>query len=229
MSGPPAHPHRYRDLAEFQGGEGEQRENEGKDPETDYDLGLAPAELLEVMMERRHLEDAFFAELVAADLEDDGDRFKDEDAADEGEQQFLADDDSDSADGAAKGQRADVAHEDFSRVGVVPEKADGRANHGSAEDGEFANHGHALEFKVVGEDNVAADVGEYSERTSGDDGAADGEAVEAVGEVDGVGGTHEHEDDEGHEGQEGKKAEMRNGREPVPLQVGAKGLDEGHR
>ena len=150
-------------------------------------------------------------------------RFKDEDAADEGQQQFLADDDGDGADGAAQGQRADVAHEDFGGVGVVPEKADGGADHGAAEDGEFADHGHALEFEVVGKDDVAADVGEDGERAGGDDGAADGEAVEAVGEVDGVGGAHQHEDDEGDKGQKGEEAEMRNGRGPVPEQVGAPG------
>ncbi len=114
------------------------------------------------------------------------------------------------ADGAAEGERADVAHEDFGGVGVIPEKADGGADHGAAEDGELADHGHALQLEVVGEDDVAADVGEHGERAGGDDGAADGEAVEAVGEVDGVGGAHEHEDDEGDEGQkdeQGRDAE----------------------
>ena len=153
----------------------------------------------------------FFAQLVAAHLEHDRDRLKDEDAADEGQQQLLADDDGHGADGAAQGERTHVAHEDLSGVGVVPEKADGSADHGSAEDGQFADLGHVLQFEVVGKDDVAADVGEHGQRGGGDDGAADGEAVEAVGEVDGVGGTHQHEDDEDDEGQEGQKAEMGNG------------------
>ena len=96
------------------------------------------------------------------------------------------DDDGDGADGAAQGERAHVAHEDFSRMRVVPEEADGGADHGSAEDGQFADERHALQFEVVGEDDVAADVGEHGERAGGDDGAADGEAVQAVGQVDGV-------------------------------------------
>ena len=183
-------------LAQFEGGEGKQRKHQGHDPEADDDFGLAPAELLEVVVQRGHLEDAFLAELVAAYLEHDGERFEDEDAADEGEQEFLADDDGDGADGAAEGERADIAHEDFGGVGVVPEKADGGADHGAAEDGELADDGHALQFEVVGEDDVAADVGEHGERAGRDDGAADGEAVEAVGEVDGVGGAHQNEDDE---------------------------------
>ena len=44
-----------------------------------------------------------------------------------------------------------------------------------------------LEFKVVGKDDVAADVCENGKRTGGDDGAADGEAVKTVSQVDGVG------------------------------------------
>jgi len=37
-------------LAEFQSREGEEGENEGHDPEPNDDLGLAPAELFEVVM-----------------------------------------------------------------------------------------------------------------------------------------------------------------------------------
>ena len=92
-------------------------------------------------------------------------------------------------------------------MGVVPEKADGRAHHGSAEDGELADQGHALQFEIVGEDDVAADVGEHGQRAGGDDGAADGEAVEAVGEVDGVGRAHQHEDDEDDEGHKGEQSQ----------------------
>ena len=64
---------------------------------------------------------------------------------------------------------------------------------------------HALQFEIVGKDDVAADVGEHGERAGGDDGAADGEAVEAVGEVDGVGGAHQHKDDEATKGTKASK------------------------
>ena len=89
------------------------------------------------------------------------------------------------------------------------------------------DQGHALQFEVVGEDDVAADIGEHGERAGGDDGAADGESVEAVGEVDGVRGAHQNEDDERDEGHKGQQAEMRQGAGPeVPLQVGMTGFDE---
>ena len=115
-----------------------------------------------------------------------------------------------------RAERAYVAHEDFSRVGVVPEKADGGADHGAAEDGELGDFGHVLEFEVVGKDDVAADIGEHGERAGGDDGAADGEAVKAVGQVDGVGGADEDKDDKDDKGQKGKEAQVGNGAGPMP-------------
>ena len=80
----------------------------------------------------------------------------------------------DGADGAAQGKRAYVAHEDLGGMGVIPEKADGRADHGPAKDGEFGHFRHVLQFEVVGKDHVAADIGEDGQRAGGDDGAADG-------------------------------------------------------
>ena len=45
-------------LTQFQGGECKQCKHQGADPEADDDFGLAPAKLLEVVVQRRHLEDA---------------------------------------------------------------------------------------------------------------------------------------------------------------------------
>ena len=58
------------------------------------------------------------------DLDDDGEGFGDEDAADEEEHEFLADDDGDVADEAAERERAGVAHEDLGGVAVEPEEAE---------------------------------------------------------------------------------------------------------
>ena len=174
-------------------------------------LDSLPAQLLEMMMQRRHLEDTLLvAQFVAAHLQHHRDRFEDEDAADERQQQFLADDDGDRADGAAQSQRADVAHEDLRRMGVVPEKSDGCAHHGAAEDGQLADHGHALQFKVVGKDHVAADIGEHGQRAGGDDGAADGQTVEAVGQVHRVRRADQHKDDPNDKGQKRQEAQVRN-------------------
>src|SRR5262249_57724616 len=46
------------------------RKHHRDDPETDHDLRLGPAELLEMMMDRRHLEYAFSGELEGSHLHD---------------------------------------------------------------------------------------------------------------------------------------------------------------
>src|SRR6185437_16633894 len=124
-----------------------------------------------MMVDGGHFEDALFAQLVAADLEDDGKRLNHEDAADKGQQQFLADDDGHGSDGSPEGERAYIAHEDFGGMGVIPEEADAGPHHRSAENGDLADHGHSLKFKVVGKDGMSADVGEDGEGSGGGEGA----------------------------------------------------------
>src|SRR6202043_2896964 len=109
----------------------------------------------------------------------------------------------------------------------VPEEADAGADNGAAEDGELADQGHALQLEVVGEDDVAADVGEHGERAGGDDGAADGQAVEAVGEVDGVAGAGDDDHHEEDEGQKVQPVHVGDDAEPVPGEVGTGALGEG--
>src|SRR5579862_8771946 len=135
------------------------------------------------MMEWGHFEDAFLAQLIRANLQNDGKRFNDKHTADERQQEFLLDHDGHGADCPAERQRPNIAHENFGWMGVVPKKPDRASDHGSAKDGQFANLRHTLEFEVGGKCRVAAYVGKNSERTRGNHGAADGEAVEAVGQV----------------------------------------------
>src|SRR3954467_11512052 len=56
--------------AQLQRGEAGERQHHRDDPEPDHDLRLGPAELLEMMMDRRHLEDALAGELERDDLHD---------------------------------------------------------------------------------------------------------------------------------------------------------------
>src|ERR1700761_6227762 len=71
--------------AQLQGGEAGERQHDGDDPEADHDLRLGPAQLLEMMMDRRHPEDALAGELEGGDLHDDRHRFQHEQAADHGQ------------------------------------------------------------------------------------------------------------------------------------------------
>src|ERR1700742_5158162 len=68
--------------AQLQGGEAGERQHHRDDPEADHDLRLGPAQLLEVMMDRRHAEDTLARELEGGDLHDHGDRFQHEQTAD---------------------------------------------------------------------------------------------------------------------------------------------------
>src|ERR1700744_3579360 len=68
--------------AQLQRGEAGERQHHRDDPEADHDLRLGPAELLEMMVYRRHLEDAFTGELERRHLHDHRDRLQPEKAAD---------------------------------------------------------------------------------------------------------------------------------------------------
>src|SRR5450631_2402720 len=55
-------------LSQFQGGQREQREDQRCDPEAHNHFRLRPAQQFEVMVNRRHLENAFLAQLVGTNL-----------------------------------------------------------------------------------------------------------------------------------------------------------------
>src|SRR5579859_4610774 len=56
-------------LPQFQSRQSKQRKNQGGDPEANNDFRFAPAEQLKMMVNRRHAEDAFTAQLERADLQ----------------------------------------------------------------------------------------------------------------------------------------------------------------
>ena len=134
-----------------------------------------------------------------------GQRLDDEYPANEGQQQLLLDDDRDRADGAAERERADIAHKNLRRMRVIPEKSDGRANHGTAEDGHLRDLWHLRELEVIGENGVPADIRQYGKGAGGDNGTADRQAIEAVCKVDGIAGTNDNESDKRDERQKGQR------------------------
>src|SRR6478609_9191083 len=115
-------------LGNLEQGEAEQGEHDGNDPEADDHLVFMPAEKLEMVVDRRHLEDPLFAELETAHLEDDGHRFHHEHAADDDEERLLLGADRGSSERAADGEGTGVAHEDLGRVAIGPEEAKTRAH-----------------------------------------------------------------------------------------------------
>src|SRR5262245_506455 len=75
MAPPPKSP-------QFQRRQSRQRQHDGDDPEPDHDLRLGPAELLEMMVDGRHQEDALAGHLEPRDLHDHRHRLQHEQAAD---------------------------------------------------------------------------------------------------------------------------------------------------
>ena len=87
--------------------------------------------------------------------------------------------------------------------------------------------GIVAKLKVVGEDGVAADVGQHRQRAGGDHGAADGQAVQTVGQVHRVAGADNHQAHEGDEGQERQRREVAM-MQAADDQVRAEVLEERH-
>ena len=136
-------------LAYLQGDDGQCSQDDGHNPEADGDLcfveecigacyldGAAGIHLLylcnrgtEVIMDGGALEEALlhpflFASLVVEALDDDREALYEEDAAEDGDEQLLADDDGAHGNDATDGEATRVAHEDLCGEGVVPEEAD---------------------------------------------------------------------------------------------------------
>src|SRR6266478_1318979 len=161
---------RSASLPQLQCRQRKQRKNQRGDPKPHDHFRFAPTEQFEMMMNGRHAEDALAAQFEGAHLQNHGKCFNNEDTADEKEQDFLLDDDRDGAQCSAQRQRANVAHEDFGRMRVVPEKSERCPDERAAK---------------------------YSELADGDDRAADRQAIKPVRQVHRVGRTH-NDDCRGH-------------------------------
>ena len=111
-------------LAELEGGEAEQHQDDGDDPEADNDLGLFPAAQLVVVMQRRHAEDPLaFGGFEITDLHHHGNGFCDEDTAHDEEHDFLTHDHGRRTECSTNRQRTHIAHEHLGRIRIEPEEA----------------------------------------------------------------------------------------------------------
>src|SRR5918993_681226 len=87
------------------------------DPEAQDDLRLRPRHELEMVVDRRHEEDALAERLEGEDLDQHAQRLDDEDAADEDQQDLGLRHHRESGDRAPESERSGVAHEDRRREG----------------------------------------------------------------------------------------------------------------
>ena len=104
-----------------------------KGENTRYDFRYTDKDGYEVMMQGRHLEQTHVLALVALDiphLHDDRQLLDQEDAAQHGNEPFLADKDGKHGDDASQAQATRIAHEHLGRIGVVPQETDGGPDKG---------------------------------------------------------------------------------------------------
>src|SRR5262249_11306993 len=78
-------PPRSSPSPQLQGRQAGESQHDRDDPEADHDLRLGPAELLEMVMQRRHLEHALAGEPERQHLHDHRHRLEHKQAADDGE------------------------------------------------------------------------------------------------------------------------------------------------
>ena len=125
-------------LPQLQCCQAEQGKDSGKNPKAHDDGVFLPAAQFEMMMDGRHREDAFARQLETEHLQNDGDGFDHEHAADDGEEQFLFAANRDYANQSADCERTRVAHENFRGVTVEPEEAQSRSDQRGTNHSEFA-------------------------------------------------------------------------------------------
>ena len=214
-----------RCLSYLERDDGERGEDDGDNPEADGDLGFveqsfgprhldgaAGVHLLhlgyrgaEVVVDGGALEEALLhalllAPLVVEALDDDREALDEEHAAEDGDEQLLADDDGADGDDAADGEAAGVAHEHLRGEGIVPQEADEGTHEGTEVDHQLFGAGDVHDVEVAGHGDVTGHIGQDAEHDADDGGVTGGHAVHAVVQVSAIGhgGNHEdsHEDEQ---------------------------------
>ena len=110
-------------------------------------------------------------------------RFENEDAAHDREEQFLFAANRDDADDAADRERAGVAHDDFRGMAIEPKKPQAGPDERGADDRQLAGVGIERDLEIFRDAKISRGVGKQRVSKRDRDRAANGEAVEAVGEI----------------------------------------------
>ena len=87
----------------------------------------------------------------------------------------------------AERQRACVAHEDFGRMAVEPQKTQGSSDEGRTNNRQFARTADMGDLKVGGQLHVVGQVGQDEHHRGHNQGAADGQTIHAVGQIHRIG------------------------------------------
>lgn len=107
-------------------------------------------------MDRRHQEDAAAGAFKPEDLDDDRQRFHDEQTTNDDHDDLMLGGDGDGANQTAERQRTRIAHEDGGGRRIEPQKTEARADDGTDDDGEFTRTGHEIDLQVIGKTALPA-------------------------------------------------------------------------
>src|SRR5208282_6046693 len=119
----------HREPGHVEDAEPGRDEQAAEQPEPDHDRGLGPAEQLEVMLQRGHLENPAPGQLVRPHLDDHREDDDHEQPAQDHQQQLGLRAHGQPGEHAAERERPGVAHEDPGRRGVPPQEAEAGAEH----------------------------------------------------------------------------------------------------
>src|SRR5947207_14931673 len=111
-----------------------------------------------MVMKRRHRENPFAGELETQHLENHRDRFDHKNAADDDEKQFLFATDRDDADQAADCERAGVAHKNFGRMTIEPEKTETGADERGTNDRQLGGERIKWNLQIFRDAIIAARI-----------------------------------------------------------------------
>src|SRR2546422_10242121 len=112
-----------------------------------------------MVMNRRHREDAFAGEFKTQHLQNDRDRFDNEDTTDNSEEQLLLAADRDDTNHSPNGERTSVTHENARGMTVEPEKTETRADERTANNGQFAGEWIKRNLQILRDFEISRRVG----------------------------------------------------------------------
>src|ERR1051326_4784059 len=185
----------------FKRRQAEDHQKNGDDIKSRDDLRLGPSAHLEMMVERRHLEDApSFTVLPARVLEvitldDHRDCFHQEHSAERRQQKLFLDQDAERTDRASKGKRPRIAHKDLRREGVKPQESQRSTHESRTVDAQFPVSPEERDREVLAEIRTSGNIGHHRKRQCDDADSPGRKPVQPVGEVHRVARSDNHEDD----------------------------------
>ena len=146
-----------------------------------------------------HQEHPIAGHFEVSDLNYHAERFDNEQPANDHENDLVLCSNCDGPQGAAKCERARVAHEHSRRRSIVPQEAQTAPYEGCRKNQDLACTGHVVNIEIAGEIDATHRVGNDAQRSGRDHNGHDRQPIKTIGQIHRVGGTRNNEHAEGDE------------------------------